>query len=70
MSFFDAVAKARALLQANGRVSISGLMQEFALDNQGLERLVEELVDVQEVATRKGKILIWSGVVAQAVPAP
>ena len=42
------------------RVSVSGLMQDFGLDESGAERLITELVDVQEVATRKGQVVVWS----------
>ena len=34
MSFFDTVAKAKALLQANARISVTGLAEEFSLDER------------------------------------
>ena len=60
MSFYDTVARAKALLRENGRLSVAGLMHEFGLDDEAVERLVEELVDIQEVAVRKGKVLTWT----------
>ncbi|MEN8160418.1 MAG: adenylate/guanylate cyclase domain-containing protein [Myxococcota bacterium] len=60
-SFLEAVERARALLQRNGRVSMRALAREFRLDPRGLEELVEELVDVQQIAAREGKILRWVG---------
>jgi class 3 adenylate cyclase len=35
--------------------------REFDLDEDALEALVEELVDVQQVAARQGKTLAWLG---------
>jgi class 3 adenylate cyclase len=60
-SFLEAVGQARALLRRNGRVSLRALGREFRLDEAELEDLVEELVDVQQVAAREGKILSWVG---------
>ncbi len=62
MSFLDTVAKAKTHLRENGRVSLGALKLEFDLDNARLESLIEELVDVQQVAAREGKVLSWIGV--------
>ena len=59
MSFLETVERARAFLERNGRVSLRGLRREFDLDDEALEELVEELVDVQQVAAREGKVLSW-----------
>ena len=59
MSFLDTIERARAFLERNGRVSLRVLKREFELDDEALEELVEELVDVQQVAAREGKVLAW-----------
>ena len=61
MSFLEIIDSARAFLERNGRVSLRVLKREFTLDDDALEELVEELVDVQQVAAREGKILAWLG---------
>ena len=59
MSFLDDVARASALLATNGRVSLRGLRRQFDLDDDTLDELVEELVDVMQVARREGNVLVW-----------
>ena len=59
MSFIEAIERARTFLQRNGRVSLRALKREFDLDDEGLDELVKELVDVQQVATRDDKVLAW-----------
>ncbi len=61
MSFLETVEKVRAFLERNGRVSLSALRLEFGLDEAQIEALVDELVDVQQVAAREGKVLAWLG---------
>src|SRR6202158_5284329 len=61
MSFFDTAARAKSYLREHGRVSLRALRHEFDLDEDALDELVEELVDVQQVATRDGKALAWIG---------
>ena len=56
MSFLETIESARAFLERNGRVSIRALKREFELDDEALDELVEELVAVQQVAAREGKI--------------
>ena len=60
-SFLDTVLRAKAYLEQQGRVSLRGLRREFALDEDALEELVEELVEIQHVAARDGKALSWIG---------
>ena len=50
MSFLDTVARAKTYLREHGRVSLRALRLEFELSDEELEALVEELVDVQQVA--------------------
>jgi hypothetical protein len=61
MSFLDTVRKVRDHLSEAGRVSLKALKREFALDDEALEELIEELVQVQCVATQEGSILAWAG---------
>jgi len=61
MSFLETVIRAKAYLHEQGRVSLRALQREFALDTDAVDELVDELVDVQHVAARDGKILRWVG---------
>ncbi len=69
MSFLETVELARAFLERNGRVSLRGLKREFGLDDDALDELVEELVDVQQVAAREGNVLSWINQVSLEMPA-
>ncbi len=60
-SFLDTVLRAKAYLEQQGRVSLRALAREFELDDGVLSELVEELVDVQQVAALEGKVLSWMG---------
>ena len=66
MSFLETIESARAFLERNGRVSLRALKLEFQLDDDQLEALVEELVDIQQVAAREGKAIAWMGGTVQA----
>ena len=71
MSFLETVRQAKAYLEKEGRVSLSALRLEFGLEGSELEALVTELVDVQEVAARKGsegKVLAWAGPATSTLP--
>jgi class 3 adenylate cyclase len=61
MSFLETVEKARAFLERNRRVSLGALRLEFGLDEAQVETLVEELVEIQQIAVRDGKALAWDG---------
>jgi class 3 adenylate cyclase len=61
VSFLETIETARAFLERNGRVSLRILKREFELDDGALDELIEELVDVQQVAVREGQILVWVG---------
>ena len=69
MSFLETIRRAKSFLKEQGRVSLRALKREFDLDDDALEELVEELVDVQQVATRDGKVLAWVGPITSATPA-
>jgi class 3 adenylate cyclase/tetratricopeptide (TPR) repeat protein len=66
MSFLETVERARAALQRNGRLSLRALALEYELGER-LDALVEELVDVQQVARRDGNVLVWVG---EGTPGP
>ena len=77
MKFSEIVKEARELLEDKGRVSYRMLRLEFALDDEQLDVLKEELIDIEEVAVdRDGKMLVWTGgetseeTDSQAVDAP
>jgi class 3 adenylate cyclase/tetratricopeptide (TPR) repeat protein len=61
MSFLDKIERARDFLERNKRVSLRVVKREFDLDEEGLEELVEELVDIQKIAATEGKVLVWVG---------
>jgi len=61
MSFLDTIQRAKTYLEGQGRVSLRALKLEFQLDDDQLEALVEELVDIRQLAAREGKALAWVG---------
>src|SRR4051794_12407490 len=69
MKFSEVVAQTLAWLQREGRVSYRALKREFAVDDDFLEDLKEELVEVKELAVDKdGKMLVWKGTEGTPVP--
>ncbi len=68
LSFLEIVTRARALLERHRRVSFQALKREFALDDETLSDLLDELVDVQQVALREGKIVSWIGAARPEAP--
>ncbi len=70
MSFIETLRRARQLLQEEGRLSLRALKREFDLDEEALDELVEELVDVQQVAAREGGVLVWAGAADGTPTAP
>jgi class 3 adenylate cyclase len=61
VSFIETIERARVLLERNSRLSLRALQREFSLDEQTLAELVDELVDIQQVAVREGEVLSWAG---------
>ena len=61
MSFLETVEAARAFLERNERVSLRALQREFALDDDELDDLIEELVEIQRVAVREGRAIARAG---------
>ncbi len=70
MSFLDTIQRAQTYLEEQGRVSLRALQREFELDDEALDELVEELVDVQQIAAREGKLLSWIGAAPTEASAP
>lgn len=66
MSFIETVERARTLLQRNKRLSLRAIKLEFGLNAEQLEVLVEELVDVQQVAKLEGEVISWIATVTAA----
>ena len=62
MKFSEILDQASALLQRKGRLTYRSLKLEFALDDEQLDVLKEELIEGQELAVDKdGKMLVWTG---------
>ena len=62
MTFDDVLEQVIQLLQHQGRVFYRGLKRRFALNDDYLEDLKEELIHAQRVATDEdGRILVWTG---------
>src|SRR5215471_17846095 len=60
MSFIAKLERALAILERHGRLSARALGRELEADGEELDELIEELVDVQQVARREGKVLVWA----------
>src|SRR6266508_5830735 len=62
MTFDELLAQVVELLQRQGRVSYGALKRRFALDDDYLQDLKDELIDAQRVASDEdGKVLVWVG---------
>jgi hypothetical protein len=62
VKFSDIIDQASALLQRKRRLTYRALKLEFALDDEQLDVLKEELIEGQELAVDKdGKMLVWVG---------
>jgi class 3 adenylate cyclase/tetratricopeptide (TPR) repeat protein len=62
MNFYSVVDQAIALLRQRGRVTYRALQRQFALDNDALEDLTEELIYGQRLAADEdGRVLVWTG---------
>src|SRR4029453_11901834 len=73
MTFEEILEQALAMLQRQGRVSYRALKRQFALDDDFLEDLKDEIIDVHQVAVdHDGRMLVWTGEVttAPAVASP
>jgi class 3 adenylate cyclase/tetratricopeptide (TPR) repeat protein len=62
MTFEEALAQVRELLERKGRVSYRALKLQFNLDDDYLEGLKDELIEAEHVAADEGgKVLVWMG---------
>ena len=62
MDFVEVIKQARALLQSEGRMTYRTLKRQFALDDEALEDLKDELIYAKrEAADEDGRILVWVG---------
>jgi predicted ATPase/class 3 adenylate cyclase len=62
MTFDEVFAQVQALLQREKRVSYRGLKRRFALDDEYLEDLKEELIGAKQLATDEDdRFLVWTG---------
>src|SRR5262245_28494911 len=62
MTFDEVLAQVQELLQREQRVSYRGLKRRFALDDEYLEDLKEELIGAKRLATDEdGRFLLWTG---------
>ncbi len=68
MSFVAKLQRARDVLRQERRLSLRALARELEIDGDALEELALELVDVQQVARRDGRALVWAGEPAAASP--
>jgi hypothetical protein len=62
MTFDEVLAQVQELLQREKRVSYRGLKRRFALDNEYLEDLKDELIGAKRLAVDEdGRFLVWRG---------
>ena len=62
MTFDEVLAQVKTLLQQEQRVSYRGLKRRFALDDEYLEDLKEELIGAKHLAVDEdGRFLVWVG---------
>jgi hypothetical protein len=70
VNLFEVVEQIRGFIERNGRVSQRMLRRQFDLDDEELDEVIEELVDVQQVAVRDGNVLAWAGASTAPSSAP
>ena len=62
MTFDEMLSQVQDLLQREKRVSYRGLKRRFALDDEYLEDLKEELIGAKRLAVDEdGRFLVWMG---------
>src|SRR5262245_17844912 len=73
MDFYALLDQVMALLKQRGRVSYRALQMQFALSDDGIDALKDELIYAQKLAVEEDeRILVWIGGTegTPAVPAP
>src|SRR5262245_52764883 len=69
MTFDEILDQVRELVRERRRVSYVALKRRFELSDEVLEDLKVELIEAEQVAAdENGRILVWSGGTAAAVP--
>src|SRR5262249_50124379 len=69
MDFYGVLAQVIALLQREGRTSYRALKRQFALDDDAIEDLKEELIVARRLAVDEhGRVLVWTGEAAASAP--
>src|SRR5215468_4146453 len=62
MTFDEILEQVITLLQRQGRVSYRALKRRFAIDDDYIDDLKEEIIHAQRIATdEEGRILVWTG---------
>jgi hypothetical protein len=62
MTFDEVLSQVQELLQREKRVSYRGLKRRFALDDEYLEDLKDELIKAKQLARdEEGAVLVWVG---------
>lgn len=59
MSFLESLRRAKEFLAEQRRASVRALGRELGLNGEELDELVEELVEIQRVAERDEKAIVW-----------
>src|SRR5256712_10758008 len=71
MTFQEVLAQVIAWLQREQRVSYGGLKRQFALDDDYLEDLKDELIYAKHLAVDEaGRGLVWVSLLRQDTPPP
>jgi class 3 adenylate cyclase/tetratricopeptide (TPR) repeat protein len=69
MTFDEILAQVLDLLQREQRLSYRALKVRFALDDDHLEALKDEIIAAKQLAVdEKGRVLVWTGAPASAPP--
>src|SRR5262245_29187411 len=69
MTFDEILAQILELLQREKRLSYRALKVQFALDDDHLEALKDEIIAAKQLAVdEKGRVLVWTGDSASAPP--
>ena len=69
MTFDEILAQVLDLLQREKRLSYRALKVRFALDDDHLEALKDEIIEAKQLAVdEKGRVLVWTGDTATASP--
>src|SRR5215831_21011878 len=62
MDLLEVLDHVRVLLQSKGRITYRMLKAQFALSDEALAALKEELIEGEQVATdENGRVLVWAG---------